>query len=198
MSDTLNAGRTITIELAGSSFRKRAIEYFVVVKNETSHFALVFAESKETGALNIDLNLPYTNKTETWAQRLSEMKLILPTASKEFDFVLLSSLSVGRLILTGDLAIKITEQYKTRFGENKKITTADYGKISEFLLETNLATDINELFEPYSITVDKINIEKAFFTTKDELLKNSSLVKDTSEIPDKILDCIIWVRFKSE
>ncbi|HSH20148.1 MAG TPA: hypothetical protein VLA03_06830 [Draconibacterium sp.] len=195
--DTLIASKTITGETAGYAYLKRAVEYFAVIKNDTSSFMPLFIESKENSAVSIDLNLPYTNKTETYAQRMSELKLILPTASKEFDFDSLRSLSIGRLILTGDLAVEITKQYKTRFGENEKITTSDYGRISEFLLESNLTKDFNELFEPYSLTVEKIIIEKAFFTNKSDLLNNSAVSKDASEIPEKVLDCIAWVRFKN-
>jgi hypothetical protein len=195
--DTLIASKTITGEPAGSAYLKRAVEYFVVVKNDTSGFMPVFIESKEKSAVSIDLNLPYTNKTETYAQRMSELKLILPIASKEFDFDSLRSLSIGRLILTGDLAVEITKQYKSRFGENEKLTSSDYGRIMEFLLETNLTKDLNELLEPYSLTVEKIIIEKAFFTTKDDLIKNSNTAEDTLEIPDKILDCITWAKFRN-
>lgn len=107
-------------------------------------------------------------------------------------------MSIGRLILTGDLAIAITEEYRNKFGEKEKITTADYSEISDFLLESRLTKDLNELFEPYSKSVEKVSIEKAFFTTRDELVNYSRVSKDTSDIPNKILDCITWIKFKNE
>lgn len=196
--DTLILQKNVTGEIAGSAYSKKAISYVTVLNNDTSGFSPVFIESNENGAVSIDLNLPYTNKTESWAQRLRELKLILPESAKEFNLGSLNSISVGRLILTGDLSIEITEKYKIRFGENVRIKTSDYGKISNFLLETQLTDDMNELFKPYSVSVAKITIEKAFFTTKNELLNNSSVERDPSEIPDKILDCIVWIRFKNK
>ncbi len=115
-----------------------------------------------------------------------------------FKFDSLSGMSIGRLILTGDLAIAVTEEYRNKFGEKEKITTADYSEISDFLLESRLTKDLNELFEPYSKSVEKVSIEKAFFTTRDELVNYSRVSKDTSDIPNKILDCITWIKFKNE
>jgi len=195
ISDTIIGKKNVINEIAGSAYRKRATEYFVVVKKDTSGFRPIFTESKENGRIAISQNLPYSNETETYFQRLSELKLILPKAEKEFNFDSLSSMSIGRLILTGDLAIIITEEYKNKFGENEKIVTADYNEISDFLLESRLTKDLNELFEAYSKSVEKINIEKAFFTKRDQLLKFSSVSKDTMDVPNKILDCIIWVEF---
>ncbi len=196
--DTLISQKNVTGEIAGSAYTKKAIEYFAVIKNDTSGFRPIFIESIENGSVSINLNLPYSDKTETYSQRLREMKLILPESTKDFNPDSLMSISVGRLILTGDLAVEITEQYRTRFGESEIINTSDYGKISDFLLETQLANDMNELFSPYSVSVAKITIEKAFFTTKNELLHNSRVERNLAEIPDKILDCIVWIRFKKD
>lgn len=182
ISDTIIGKKNITNEIAGSAYRKRAIGYFVVVKNDTSGFMPIFTESKDYGKIGISQNLPYSNKTETYFQRLSEFKLILPKAAKEFNFDSLSGMSIGRLILTGDLAIAITEEYRNKFGEKEKITTADYSEISDFLLESRLTKDLNELFEPYSKSVEKVGIEKAFFTTRDELVNYSRVSKDTADI----------------
>ena len=198
ISDTIIGKKNITNEIAGSAYRKRAIGYFVIIKKDTSGFMPIFTESKDNGRIGISQNLPYSNETETYFQRLCELKLILPKAEKEFNFDSLRGMSVGRLILTGDLAIKITEEYKNKFGENEKITTTDYSKISNFLLESRLTKDLNELFEPYSKSVEKVNIEKAFFTTRDELMKYSRVSRDTVNIPNKILDCMTWIKFKNE
>jgi len=197
-SDTIIGKKNITNEIAGSAYRKRATGYFVIVKKDTSGFMPIFSESKDNGRIGISQKLPYSNETETYFQRLSELKLILPEAAKEFNFDSLSNMSIGRLILSGDLAITITEEYKNKFGEKEVITTADYSEISEFLLESRLTKDLNKLFEPYSKSVEKVRIEKVFFATRDELLKFSKVSKDTADIPNKILDCMTWIKFKNE
>ena len=198
ISDTIIGKKGITHEIAGSAYRKRATGYFVIVNNDTSDFMPIFSESKDDHMIGIDLNLPYARHTKTFVQRISELKLILPFASKEFNFDSLKSISIGRLILTGDLAIDITKQYRKKFGDSERIRTEDYQKISDFLLESKLTSDLNELFKPFLISVEKIRIEKVFFTTKSELLNYNKLDKNTTEIPVKILDCMTWIRLKKE
>lgn len=196
--DTIIGKKNITDEIAGSSYWKRATSYFTIVKNDTSGFMPIFSESSNDGRIQINQNLSYTNKNKTYFERINELKLILPEAAKEYNFDYLSSLSIGRLILTGDLAIMITEEYKNRFGENEKIATADYKEISGFLLETRLTKDLNELFEPYSKTVARIGVEKVFFTGKEELWNYSDIKRDSSEIPGKVLDLMVWIEFENK
>ena len=195
--DTIILSKNMIGEVAGSAYLKKAREYFAVIKNDSSDFTPVFKESKENGKVDIDLYLPYSNQTGTYAQRMDEFKLILAVASKDFSFDSLNSISVGRLILTGDLAIDITNDYVIKFGQDNTIATSDYSKISDFLFNTKLASDFNRLFGNWSKKVNKIIIEKAFFTTKEDLLNNSCVETDKSGMPDYILDCIVWVKFDS-
>jgi len=65
-------------------------------------------------------------------------------------------------------------------------------------LESKLAVDFNSLFAPYSKSVENVIIEKAFFAQRDELLKYSHVAGDTTKIPGKVLDCITWIKFKTE
>lgn len=198
LAEEMIGKKMITNEMAGSAYRKRAIQYFAMAGRDTSGFRPIFTESSENGSIGINLNLPYTNKTETYAQRLNELKLILPKANEDFNLDSLYGMSVGRLILTGDLAIDITKEYKNKLGENEVIEYFDYKKVSAFLLESKLVVDLNSLFAPYSKSVENVIIEKAFFAQKDELLKLSHVVRDTMEVPDKVLDCITWIKFKTE
>ena len=198
VSEPVIGMKNVINEVAGSAYLNKAICYFVIANQDTSGFMPVFTESKDAGVVGIDLNLPYSNKSETYHQRIMELKLILNEAGKEFNFDSLRSMSVGRLILTGDLAVDITREYKNQFGEKEKITTADYSKISDFLLNSGLTKDINELFEPYSKSVENVSIEKAFFITKEELFKVANVSEDIADVPDHILDCITWVRLKKE
>lgn len=196
--DTIIVAENITNELAGSASRKRATGYYVIVNNDTSEFMPIFTESKEGNKIGINLNLPYSKETETHGQRLKELSLILKEASKEYNIYSLKGMSIGRLILTGDLAIAITEEFKNKFGDKYQISTKDYNEISTFLLESSLTEDFNELFEPYSISVEKVSIEKAFFTNKEELLRYSNESRDSVEIPDRIIDFMTWIEFTHE
>jgi len=196
-SDSLIVGsKIIADEIAGSAFRKRAIGYFVIIDNDTSDFTCIFYESKVGGNIGIDLNIPYMTAAMSYRQRMEELSKILPKAAIDFDFDSLTSISFGRLILSGDLAIEVTKQYRQKFGTVNKV--ADYKSVELFLKESKLGTDLNEIFKPYSISVDNVSLEKLFFTTKEALFWASKIETDSTNVPDKILDCMLVVRLKKE
>ncbi|MBE9510422.1 MAG: hypothetical protein IMY71_06045, partial [Bacteroidetes bacterium] len=118
----------------------------------------------------------------------------LPQASTDFCFDSLKTIFIGRLILSWDLAIEVISQYRQAFGENEKIE--DHQKVSQFLLESRLTTDLNKLLNTYNISVDKVYPEKIFFTTKKDLCRASKIETDSTSVPGIILDCLIWVGLK--
>lgn len=196
VSDTLIGSKVITNELAGSAFRRRATGYFVIVNGDTSRFISYFKELKEGGRISLDIH--YTPKAMTYRQWMQELSTILPVAQQDYNFDSLQSLFLGRLVYNGDIAIYVTKEYRKKVGKKENIRTTDYKKIEEFLTESKLAADLNELFNPYNISVSGFSIEKVFFTTKKELLQVSAVETDPSIIPDKILDCITWVKLKKK
>lgn len=198
-ADTLIGKINITNEIAGSAYRTRATGYFLIVNKDSSDFMPIFSESKDNGNIGINLNLHYLKNSKTYHQRLNELELILPVAALEYNFDSLKTMSMGRLILSGNLAITITKEYKDKFGDKEKIPTKDYKEISKFLLaESSLSKDLNELLKPYSKSVSRIDIEKAIFTDKNELLRYSTISRDSTELPEKILDFMTWINFKDE
>ncbi|MCR6639662.1 MAG: hypothetical protein NVV82_11945 [Sporocytophaga sp.] len=194
--DTIVGKKVLTDEIAGSAYRKRAIGYFVIVGNDTSDFACIFTESKSDGKVWIDLNIPYFKKTMTYSQRLKELKMILPKAALDFNFDSLTGISYGRLILSGDLAIDVTNQYRQRFGTSDKLQS--YDVVRQFLKESKLGTDLNTLFKDYSITVDNVYPEKLFFTKREDLYWASMIGTDSSDVPGKILDCMTNVKLSKK
>lgn len=188
--DTIVGTKIITNEIAGSAHRNRAMGYYLTVDKDTSDFICIFFESKDGGKVGIDLNIPYSKRSMTYRQRLSEFQTILPIASKDFNFDSLTSISFGRLILSGDLAIDVTKQYIEKFGTSSKIGSNRI--VANFLNESKLATDIDSIFKPYSISVDNISIEKLFFTPKSDLYWASKIETDTTNVPEKIIDCMLW------
>lgn len=110
-TDTVVARKTITDEIPGAAYRKKAIGFFVVVGKDTSDYMCVVTESKDGGRVGIHLNIPYNKPEMTYRQRLEELGTILPEAAKEFDFDSLAGIFFGRLILSGDLAVDVTKQY---------------------------------------------------------------------------------------
>lgn len=57
--DTIVGSKTITDEIAGSAYGKRAIGYFVIIDKDTSDYTCIFTESKGDGKVGIDLNIKY-------------------------------------------------------------------------------------------------------------------------------------------
>jgi hypothetical protein len=190
--DTLIGNKEITNEIAGAAFRKRAESYFLVIKRDTSDFQPVFAEFNEGNKVGISLS--FFKGTLSYRQRLIELKKILPVAAKKFNLDSLRSITLGRLILSGDLAIEITKQYRDKFGQNDQIV--NYEKVLQFLLESKLTTDLDDILKPYSISVDKIDAEHIFFTTKQDLYLSSKIESDPLLVPDKIFDSMIWLRLR--
>ena len=193
-ADTIVGSKLMTNDVAGSSYLKKAIGYYIIVGNDTSDFTCIFSESKDGGKVEMDLNISYSKITMTYGQRMNELKKILSLAVKDFNFDSLTTIDFGRLVLSGDLAIDITNQYRQTFGTSTKIMNSDYGMVKKFLKSSKLATDLNILLKPYSISVDNVSIEKVFFTTKEDLYQLSKIETDTTKVPDRILDCMTWVR----
>lgn len=207
LNDTVIGKSDLLGKIAGSAYLQRATGYYVVAGKDTSEFMPVFTLSKEKNHVGIDLNLGNLNKvkskgkmsgsswntSKTYLMWLKELEKILVYASAEYDLDSLTGIKCGRMVLTGDLAVDVTRQYHEKFSENREITTADYQEIAQFLMETRLAADFNALLEPWSLKVEKIGIEKAFFTTRDDLLKNSVPEIPVEEIPVTVFDCIVWM-----
>lgn len=183
----------LTKEVAGSNYIKSATQYFVIDKNDTSNFTPLFSESLNGGEIALKLNLSYIQKNTSHSQRMDELIKILSKASSQYNIDSLQSISVGRLIQTGDLAINIANQYTDAYDDSTQIKTTDYKILSNFLLTTKLTSDFNDLLEPYALSVKSIDIEKAFFSDKATLFNYSELETDSLLVPDKILDCITWL-----
>ncbi len=190
--DTVIGSKAITDELAGSVYRKRATAFFVVINHDTASFWPVFIETNE-GRVSINMRL---QPDYTYQQQLNSLELILPLAAKSYNLDSLSSLSLGRLYTTGDLAIELTKQYIQTFGKKLGVPTSEYGNISSFLLNSKLATDFDKVFKPYNSVVSKVGVEKVFFTDRDNLYRVSKIATDTSNTHEKILDCMTWINFE--
>ena len=190
--DTIVGRKIITDEIAGSAYRERAIGYFVIIDKDTSDYTCIFTEYKDRGIVGIDLNIPYSKTEMTYRQRLEELKIILPKAASDFNFDSLTVMYFGRLVLSGDLAVDITKQYRQKFGTGDQLE--NYTTVEQFLKESKLGTDLNALLEPFSIAVDKVTIEKLILASQEELLGRNEIETDTTDVPCKILDCITSVK----
>jgi hypothetical protein len=191
--DTIVGSKIITDEIPGSAYRKRAMGYFVIRGKDTSDFTCIFTESKDGGSVGMDLNTRHLKpEVITYRQRLEELKIILPKAATEFNFDSLTTINFGVLIEHGDLAVELTNQYRQKFGTGNKLE--NYTTVGQFLKESRLGADVDNLFKPYSISVDRVWIEKLYFTTRKVLYSASKMETDSTNAPDKILNCMTWLR----
>ncbi len=191
--DTLIIRRDLSEEVAGSVYIEKAISYSLLIGQDSSRFNPIFIKTRNGGTINIDLNLSYSVKNESYKRRQAELAILLKEASKEFNIDSLKGINFGRLILSGDLAIRLSQEYKNKHGEGEVIRTSDYPKVSEFLKESSLGLDLDELLKPYSKTVKNVEVEKVFFAKKEGVISYGKLETDSSSIPSSILDCITWV-----
>jgi hypothetical protein len=184
--------RVITDEIAGSAYRKKAMGYFVVDKGDTSSLMFVFSEAKESEKINLLFRESERRRAITYRQKLEQLKKILPEAAKDFKIDSLDAVSIGRLIFNGDIAVELTEEFLK--SGNPQL---DNYHLALFMKDSRLAKDMNEVFSGYSIRVNGFSLEKTHFSSKEVLLRVSSIERDSTTIPEKIIDCQTWISFKS-
>jgi hypothetical protein len=172
--DTIVGSKSITDEIAGSAYRKRAIGYFVIIDKDTSDYTCIFTESKDGGEVDIDFIMKNFKADITYRQRLDELKIVLPKAAADFNFDSLKGIYFGQLVFSGDLTVDVPKQYQQKVGINDKCQS--YPAVGQLLKESKFGVDLDNLFKPYSVTVDNVSIEKHFFTsTKDHYLLSGSI-----------------------
>jgi len=152
----------------------------------------IFTESKEGDVVGIQYNSAYRHNKMTHHQCMLDLKKIMPIAAKDYNLNKLGGLYMGNLSSKSDLAVDLTHEYLATTDEPySKII--DYHEFSKFLAESQLGRDVNNLFEPYGIFVDKIRVEKVHFVSKDVFLQWNKVETDTTDIPNQILDCFIGI-----
>jgi hypothetical protein len=195
-SDTIVISKKITNQLAGGAYRKRATQYQIVIKEDTSSFGVAFTESNKNdfeneGCVNIRLGL--SNK-KSYKSQYFELAKIIEFASKEYNLDSLKSIYFLHLYNTGDLAIKISQLYYTRnYGKN---FFEDYTIINQFFLESKITEDLNNLFTPYGLKVMCYNFEHPMLINYSYIFKESIIETDKNEVPSKILDAILTIYFE--
>lgn len=187
--DTLIISEALITPIGGSNSALKSEKFYLVIKNDTSDFTCLINTSTESGTYSINISFHANNIS--YEERLNELLIILPHINNKYPLDSLRSIYLGRLIYYGDLAVSVTEAYNRAYTSYKK--AEDHQAISTFLLETRLADDFNKLLKPYALSIQKISPEKIFFADKKELLLLSKVKHNQDSIPDKILDCMLWL-----
>jgi hypothetical protein len=193
LTDTIVGTKRITNEVAGMNYRKRAKAYFIIAGADTSDFQCIFLQAKNDGRVSIDIRY---RKHLSYDQQQALLAKILPFAMRDFnvDPDSLNTIFVSRLITSGDLAVRIAQQYDREFAADRSLTHA---KVSSFLMRTDLVKDWNNLLSAHQVAVDTVYTEKNFFTAKEQVFMWSTIKTDSLTVPNQLLDCMIWLRLKS-
>lgn len=187
--DTAVVGWVNLHEMAGNAYLSRSMRYFLKIGSDSSRFNCIVYESKENKRLGMDLRLAH--ETMSWSQQMQELKVLMPVISKEFFLDSLGSISLGRLCHTGDAGADVTRLYRDKVTKSRKIPS--YRLISQFLLHTTLTSQLNELLLPYGLKVRGYGLEKVFFIPKSSVMASTRFETAERDIPDFLLDAIVWV-----
>lgn len=197
--DTLIQSQWLHESMPEASHLVTSEKFFLVIKKDTSDFNCLVNKLKENRKYTFQISI--TSGYSTYAQRLRELQKLVPEINRKYPIDSLQSIFLGRLIYYGDLAIGITQAYHRHYSESTIVSTKHYPSIASFLLKTQLAEDFNKILRPYGVAIQNISVEKIFFADKKELLTLGRVSSPTDSIPEKILDCLIWMeidRIKAE
>lgn len=189
--DTLVWTKIMTEELPGSAFRKRAIGYYLVVGKDTSSFTTIISESQDQ-ELTLIFKTNDQKALSSHEQRLKELELSLKRASEDFILDSLKSIEFGRLGEDELFAIEMTNQFHARFGSSFDLPL--YKDVQDFFLNSTLSQDLNRILDTYHIEIEQIIPEKLHFA-------NHSIhppLSKSRELPEKILDCMIYLTLKKK
>jgi hypothetical protein len=131
-----------------------------------------------------------------YREQFSLLNKILPFAADDFgmDAASFQIIFINRLLSTGDLAVDISNDFNSAFsGTNSKF---DYADANSLLLKSRLVQDLNFALKPYGLEVDTVFSEKLVFASKQDLIIASKIESKISDIPERILDCMMWIHLK--
>ena len=192
--DTIIVKEEIVKGMQGFSRRGRSIRYFVITGSDTSSFRPNILQDNKTGTVHIYLNELYGYNKLPQKRKLNELKQILEIAKQDFPLDSLNSISIANIIFSSDLEIELTK----KFEQNKKNRLNPHKFIREFLYESDLTKKVNRLLKPYNKSVESYGTEKYGFIDRNEFLSHYNTIKDTIEVPERILSSATYIYLKDD
>lgn len=177
LNDTIVISKKITNEISGSAYRKKATQYQLINSFDTSKFSIIISESNSNefdhaGSVYLELNF---DKDKSFRQQKQELKVLLANASKEYKLDSLKSIYSIWTPTLGDLDLKVSKELESR-KDIKKIQN-NYWRLNDFLLNSSLSLEINDIFSQYKLTVKQYSIEHLSYYSKLEILKEYSKIE---------------------
>jgi hypothetical protein len=178
------------------SHRKRATVYKVVSGSDTSKFRVFVWESNESlpytvGEVYFELNF---DRNKTYATQKAELKQMLPVIAREYILDSLKVIGPSLLISFGDLTIAVSKQLEKE--PDRKMILKDYRKVTKFLLRSQLAKEMNELFAPFKLKVKRFSIEHVSSSKPSYITRYIKIETPNHRMPTMILDGGIWIEFE--
>ncbi|MEY4876895.1 MAG: hypothetical protein RL708_2044 [Bacteroidota bacterium] len=166
--------------------------FFFVKGKDTSNCKLLVRLNKKTGSvfieilpLSFDASFGSLNDSSvlrsvvskhptplSYQQQLKEIRLILDSASKIFDFNKLKAIRFSSEEIDG-FAQNISGLYKQH--SNTKFVNITNEELSPLLIKSNFANDINSLLLPYNTIIDKGFVDGIILIKQDKLDQSYSL-----------------------
>lgn len=195
LNDMVVISKTITNEIAGSAYRKRATQYRLANKSDTSQCTIIIIESNKNefdhdGSVHLQIDF---DKNKSYREQKAELAMLLETACKEYKFDSLKSIYSLWLPSLGDLNIKISKELETK---DVKLIRKNYWKLNDFLLTSSLSKEINDIFKKYKLRAKQFSIEHFGYYAGPETLKRYSKIEtDPADFPAKIIQGAMWIYF---
>lgn len=181
-SDMVVKINNVSDDISDTNYIKK--RYYVLNKHDTSLFSCSIIEYKIDKTISIVCKYPFNenenNSTSisdsakvefvpnkklearliTYDNFIKELRLILNTASKQFDLTRLVTFNFD-LICISELTTSLSNQLILKY--NKSINNIGISKLKSLLQESQLRADLNSIFKPYSVCINELYIEEYLF-----------------------------------
>lgn len=166
-----------------SYYYSRSYSYYWLIEKDTLDTKLSITEWKQDGRLSLRISHKYPILFTDALERINEC---LPLIKEDFDISRISSFFFKEPIYYLDLTKKLSSEYELVFG--RKIASSD--KLSLFLLNSSLTSQLNYFLDPLNKEVRFYGLEKFGLLEKKDYKEYLPNV-DFAEYPEFTLNAYV-------
>jgi hypothetical protein len=152
---------------------------------DSLHFSIEAGE-REDSSVALRFNF---YSTLSFQQHLHYQQLILEELANDYALNRTSSIFLGRLLYTGDLALQTTKEIQTANWDGS------HAQLNLLLPQTEVVRAYQTILSPFGLTVRDVSIEKVMLAEKSSLLNFATITMPENEQPDRVLDGMLWLIF---
>jgi hypothetical protein len=147
------------------------------------HFAIEAGE-REDSSIALRMNF---YSTLTFEAHLQHQQNMLHEVAKDFDLQRTTSIFLGRLVYTGDLALRVSKQLEeANWDGNRK-------ELQTLLEKSAVVKAYQEMLTPFGMNIKGVSFEKVMHMDKESLLNFATITVPDSEQPEQVVDCMLWL-----